>query len=223
MKLPTQILSYIFSETSLAAQSADKSDALHTIHSSTTMLTQNQLAKILRLKIKDVNPSTIYVLAVRGNQGKNRIGVFDDRAYAVYDWTLKGTWRMNTDPSSDVVGRAHLIPDVYDYRAGDHKGRAAFVQAGPVRIYRTGQGEEAGWFGINLHDAKGGRTSSLGCQTWHQGTEFYNSASTGFRDVMYRILKVSPDQVILHKEGVGRKFKYVLVTSAEVTELLRAA
>jgi hypothetical protein len=194
------------------------------------MLTQDQLAKILRLKIKEVNPSTIYVLAVRGNQGENRIGVFDDRAYVVYDWTLKGTWTMNTDPSSDVVGRAHLVPGVYDYRAGKHhindpapRGRAAFVQAGPVQVKRTGQGTETGWFGINLHDAKGGSTSSLGCQTWNQGSDFYNDEGTGFRDVMYRILGVTPELVMRHPSGIGKKFKYVLATSSEVTDLLRSS
>ena len=195
-----------------------------------TMLTQDQINKILRLKIKDLNPSTITVLAVRGNEGENRIGVFDDRAYVVYDWTLKGTWRMNTDPTSDAVGRAHLMPGVYDYRAGKHhinspapKGRAAFVQAGRVRIYRTGQGFESGWFGINLHDARGGSTSSLACQTWNQGSDFYNDDGTGFRDVLYRLLGVTPEQVMANPSGVGRKFKYVLVTSAEVTKLLALA
>jgi hypothetical protein len=194
------------------------------------MLTQDQINKLLRLKIRDLDPSTITVLAVRGNEGENRIGVFDDRAYVVYDWTLKGTWRMNTDPSSDAVGRAHLISGVYDYRAGKHhinspapKGRAAFVQAGRVRIYRTGHGFESGWFGINLHDARGGSTSSLACQTWNQGSDFYNDDGTGFRDVLYRLLGVTPEQVMANPSGVGRKFKYVLVTSAEVTKMLRLA
>jgi hypothetical protein len=194
------------------------------------MLTQDQLTKIIRLKINDLNPSTITVLTVRGNEGANRIGVFDDRAYAVHDWTLKGTWRMNSDPSTNVVGRAHLVPGVYDYRAGKHhinhpapRGRAAFVQAGRVRVKRTGQGVESGWFGINLHDAKGGSTSSLGCQTWNQGSDFYNDEGTGFRDVMYRLLGVTPVEVMAHPSGVGRKFKYILVTSPEITELLRSA
>ncbi len=195
-----------------------------------TMLTQDQINKILRLKIKNLDPSTITVLAVRGNEGQNRIGVFDDRAYVVYDWTLKGTWRMNTDPTSEAVGRAHLMPGVYDYRAGKHhinspapKGRAAFVQAGRVRIYRTGHGFESGWFGINLHDARGGSTSSLACQTWNQGSDFYNDDGTGFRDVLYRLLGVTPEQVMANPSGVGRKFKYVLVASAEVTKMLRLA
>jgi hypothetical protein len=194
------------------------------------MLTQEQLNDILKLKIKQLDPSTIYVLAVRGNEGTNRLGVFDDRAYVIHDSTLKGTWRMNTDPSSDHPGRAHLLPGVYDYRAGKHhmqnsapKGRAAFIQAGPVKIHRTGQGDETGWFGINLHDALGGTTSSLACQTWNQGLDFYNQARTGFRDVLYRILGVTPAQVMAQPTGIGRKFKYILVTSSEVADLLRNA
>lgn len=194
------------------------------------MLTQDQLAKILRSKIRNFDTKTTYVLAVRGNEGANRIGVFDDRAYVVYDWTLKGTWRMNTDPTTDQVGRASLLPGVYQYRAGKHhindpapRGRAAFVQAGPVRIHRTGKGDEFGWFGINLHDAKGGTTSSLACQTWRQGDDFYNEEGTGFRDVMYRILRVTPEQVMAHPSGFGRKFTYILVTSAEADHILRSA
>lgn len=194
---------------------------------SASMLNQDQLGNLLRAKIGDVKPDVIYVLAIRGNEGPNRIGVFDDRAYVVFDWTLKGTWKMNTDPSSDQTGRAHLLPGVYDYQAGKHhinnpapKGRPAFIQAGKVNIHRTNQGDESGWYGINLHDAKGGTTSSLGCQTWNQGSDFYNDEGTGFRDVMYRILGITPAMVMAHPSGIGKKFKYILMTADEVTKIL---
>jgi hypothetical protein len=193
-------------------------------------LTADQCNKIIALKVKTVDPSTVYVLAVRGSDGKNDIGVFDDRAYVIYDHTLKGQWSMNTDPSSDVTGRAHLLPGVYTYRAGKHhinepapKGRPAFVQADQVHIHRTNQGDEWGWYGINLHDALGGTTSSLGCQTWKQydGTEdFHNANGTGFRDVMYRILKVTPEDVMNQPTGCGPKFKYILVTGDDANKLL---
>ena len=103
------------------------------------------------------------------------------------------------------------------------KGGRRLFKAGRVRIYRTGHGFESGWFGINLHDARGGSTSSLACQTWNQGSDFYNDDGTGFRDVLYQRLGVTPEQVMANPSGVGRKFKYVLVTSAEVTKLLALA
>lgn len=172
--------------------------------------------------MKDVPTDRVVVLAIRGNDGSNDLGVFDDRAYVVYDHTLKGTWQMNTDPSSNVTGRANLKPGIWKYRAGDHKGRAAFVQAEEVTVHRHNQGDDTGAFAINLHDAKGG-TSSLGCQTWRKTPDWSNKGGTGFRDVVYRILKLTPKEAIGHKApGVGRWFYYILVTLAEAEALLKS-
>ncbi len=183
-------------------------------------LTIDQLNKIIALKVKNFSPSKVYVVAVRGSDGHDDLGVFDDRSYIVYDHTLKGIWKMNTNPSSQAPGRATLKPDVYHYRAGDHKGRAAFVQAGPVTIHRFGGTDESGWFGINLHDAKtnSGGTSSLGCQTWTM--EDFWSNNLGFADVMYRILKVTKSQAIGHKDGIGPEFDYILITGDEANKLV---
>jgi hypothetical protein len=194
-----------------------------------TMLNADQLRKIIYAKCPKVGLSTICVVAVRGSDGHNDLGVFDDRCYVMYDGALKGTWAMNTDPSSDVTGRAHLLPGVYTYQAGKHHinqapplGRPAFIQAGEVNIHRTNQGDEHGFFGINLHDATGGTTSSLGCQTFKQyggESDFYNDQGTGFRDVMYRILNVNPSMVMKHPEGVGNTFKYILIDATEANNL----
>jgi len=46
------------------------------------MLTQDQLNKIIARKLKDVPTDRVIVLAIRGNDGSNDLGVFDDRAYS---------------------------------------------------------------------------------------------------------------------------------------------
>jgi len=73
------------------------------------MLTQDQCNKILAKKLGTVPTDRVLVLAIRGNDGHNDLGVFDDRAYVVYDHTIKGVWDMNTDPSSNVTGRANRL------------------------------------------------------------------------------------------------------------------
>ena len=191
------------------------------------MLTIDNILKVMDEKIEQVNPSKIYVLAIRGNEGPNKIGVFDDRAYVVYDSTLKGTWKMNTDPSSQIPGRATLVPNVIDMIAKKHHindapplGRAAFGQAEAVTVDRYHVGLDKGWFGINIHDALNGTTSSAGCQTF-EPKNWATKAEDGFRDVMYRLLKITPAQVMAHPSGFGDTFKYILATATEVNGILR--
>lgn len=195
------------------------------------MYNQDQVNKIIDCELKKKGiareDNRIYVLAIRGNSGTNQIGVFDDRAYLSYDHTIKGEWNMNTDPSVENPGMANLCPGVWRYQAGKHHidqdpplGRAAFIQAGVVTVNRENQGEDTGFFGINLHDAMSGTTSSEGCQTFQQYggvAMFYNSKGTGFRDVAYRILGVTPDQVMANPHGCGDFLYYILVdlTTAE--------
>lgn len=200
------------------------------------MYNQDQVNKIIdcELSKKGIGreDSRIYVLAIRGNSGTNEIGVFDDRAYMSYDHTIKGVWDMNTDPSIEADGEANLCLGVWKYHAGKHHidqdpplGRPAFIQAGEVTVDRHGEGSDTGWFGINLHDALGGTTSSAGCQTFQQYggvTNFYNGNGTGFRDVGYRILGVTPDQVMANPNGVGDFLYYILVDLTTSEDDLRS-
>lgn len=116
------------------------------------------------------------LLAVRGyfrdsmgEKGKNDRGIYDDAMFLVSP-NAYVTWNANTDPSVTRPGIAVLKPGRWLYKKGKHKindpnGYAAFVQAAPVTVVRDHQGDDTGWFGMNIH--KGGRntTSSLGCQT----------------------------------------------------------
>lgn len=101
----------------------------------------------------------------------NNIDVYDDALFLISDHGYF-SFNANVDPSIRRSGIAKLKPGVWQYRIGTHniskpKSRQyeALVQAAPVTVIREGQGEDTGWFGINIH--RGGRntTSSLGCVT----------------------------------------------------------
>lgn len=115
-----------------------------------------------------------YYLNSMGARGKNDYGIYDDALILVTS-NVHAAFNANTDPSrlgfNAKAGKpmAVLKPGVYRYKLGKHgvnRGNpyTALVQAAPVTVLR-GDGEEAGWFGINIH--RGGRTttSSEGCQT----------------------------------------------------------
>ncbi|NBW16802.1 MAG: hypothetical protein EBR82_53380 [Caulobacteraceae bacterium] len=111
-----------------------------------------------------------------GAKGKNDTGTFDD-AIILVSPNVHACYNANVDPSrlgwNAKAGKpmAQLKPGVYRYKLGRHginRGNPypALVQAGPVTVLR-GDGEETGWFGINIHAAgtNPNRTSSEGCQT----------------------------------------------------------
>ena len=190
------------------------------------MLNQNQVNKVLGKKVPNLSPSRVAVLAIRGNDGHNDLGVFDDRCYVVYDHALKGSWLMNTDPSNQKPGRATLKTGVWRMIAKKHhiaspppKGRPAFGQAQAVTVHRHDRGDDTGWFGINIHDSLGGTTSSEGCQTF-LAEDWHREDGSGFRDVMYRLLKVTPEGVMAHPDGFGPEFLYILIDAVEVAHIL---
>jgi lysozyme len=127
--------------------------------------------------IKDVDAPVI-ILGVRGyykklgeDPDRNEINIYDD---ALFVWSKNGymTFNGNTDPSISRPKVAKLKPGVWQYRLGIHniskeKSRQypALIQAAPVTVSRQGEGDDTGWFGVNIH--RGGRTTtaSLGCVT----------------------------------------------------------
>lgn len=140
-----------------------------------------------RLSLAD-NP--VVALGLRGalDQGRpNRIGGFDD-LLVVYTDKLCEAFTGNTDPSSEIAGRANLVTGISWFRPGFHhpgtpKQYPAFVQDGPITVSRwqtddvqAGTTDERGtclggglWrgdFAIHIHDAMGvNTTGSEGCQT----------------------------------------------------------
>lgn len=135
--------------------------------------TKNEVEKL----VKPLD-APVALLAVRGYYKKkgprpklNDINIYDD---GLFVWSMNGcySFNANTDPSVTRPGVATLKPGVWQYRLGTHnisKAKKfqypALVQAAPVTVIRQGEGEDTGWFGVNIH--RGGRTttSSLGCVT----------------------------------------------------------
>jgi len=119
-----------------------------------------------------------YYRDTMGAKGKNDVGIYDD-ALIVVTPNAHVAFNANVDPSrlgfNARAGKpmAQLKPGVWRYKIGQHginRGNPykALVQAAPVTVLR-GDGEETGWFGINIH--RGGRnsTSSEGCTTLPPG------------------------------------------------------
>lgn len=132
----------------------------------------------------------VIVLGLRGGlaSSENKIGGFDD-ALVVLTPSLCEAFTGNTDPSTEIVGRANLITGISWFKPGFHhpgtpKQYPAFVQDGPITVTRwktedvqagttdptmgrcLGAGLWRGDFAIHVHDAMGvNTTGSEGCQT----------------------------------------------------------
>ena len=115
-----------------------------------------------------------YYRDTMGAKGKNDVGIYDD-ALIVVSPNVHAAFNANVDPSrlgfNAKAGKpmAQLKPGVWRYKIGQHginRGNPykALVQAAPVTVLR-GDGEETGYFGINIHRGGNTTTSSEGCQT----------------------------------------------------------
>lgn len=123
----------------------------------------------------------------------NRLGAHND-VIIVFGHTLAGdvvarTFPASVDPGERYTvkplhpakGCAHLKDGQWPYKKGMHRGYPAFNQAGPVTVWRdrdrdaahdTGEIEETGWYGINIHASSRKQESdpaSAGCQVIEGG------------------------------------------------------
>jgi lysozyme len=167
--------------------------------------------------------NTVVVLAIRGYyensmgaKGANDRGIYDD---ALFIQDLKGNvtnWNGNTDPSIFRKRIATLVPGVWKFETGLHgisrpNPYPAFRQGERFTVYRDEVGQDAGFFGINLHRGGYGTTSSEGCQTVPP------AQWDAFRDTLYAALGTNTAQV---KAGAKKVFKYALLTIKEAEQLL---
>lgn len=189
------------------------------------MYSNAQVNKIISAKVPERKSDVVYVLGIRGNDGKNDRNVYDDRFYVSFDFAIKDVFDGNTDPSAWRTGIATLMPGVWTFIAGKHhvespppKGYAAFRQFGTFTVTRDGQGKDTGDdFAINFHRGGVNGTSSLGCQTVKPDQWLR------FRDLIYRLLKTSEKEVMANRYGVkGKIFVYILVTLQEAEQTLKA-
>lgn len=126
--------------------------------------------------LRDVK-SPVTLVGVRGYYSEtfapsgNNINVYDDAMFLI---SANGyySFNANTDPSIYKPHVARLKAGVWQYKLGIHnlskaKSRQypALVQAAPVTVSRVKEGEDTGFFGINIHKGSNSTTSSLGCQT----------------------------------------------------------
>lgn len=132
-----------------------------------------------------------YYLDSMGVPGQNDRNMYDDAVAVLEIKDMRVvkmyTFNFNVDPSERRNGMAFILPDVYKYQKGKHRGQYwALRQASPVRLDRDGAGGlVSGYFGINIH--KGGLTNtwSLGCQTvpqtqWDEFKELVYSLMTKY-------------------------------------------
>jgi len=168
------------------------------------------------------DPKYDYDLNIFGIRNKNgKTNSFDDLMGCIYLWDGEWRshyWRATVDPGlywlenpMNVKGTAVLCPGQYRgaYEIGEHKGKAALVQVGPVKVWRDpnrdksidtwGEPDE-GFFGINIHRA--GKSSKLvnrwsaGCQVFANTSDFESfmencdlqTKLTGFKTFSYTLL-----------------------------------
>lgn len=121
----------------------------------------------------------IVIVGVRGyykklmGGGKNSRGLYDDAIFIVAPECYL-SFNANCDPGAHRKGIATLRAGLWRYKLGIHglsKPKilqyTALVQAEKVTVDRDGEGEEYGFFGINIHKGGINTVSSLGCQTIH--------------------------------------------------------
>jgi hypothetical protein len=112
-----------------------------------------------------------YYLDSMGEPGKNDRGEYDDAIFLVRrdeagKVELVFRYNANTDPSKGRKGMANLEPGSWLYHVGLHRGQyTALRQKAPVTVKRDEEGNDTGWFGINIHKGGWKSTSSEGCQT----------------------------------------------------------
>jgi lysozyme len=170
---------------------------------------------------------TVALLGIRGYyqdsmgaQGKNDRGLYDDAAWICSDSRCH-PFNFNTDPSAWRTGIATLKANhKYTFIPGKHKiesptGYAAFRQHGAFTVTRDNQGDDTGYFGINLHRGGEESTSSLGCQTvpprqWRE-----------FRDLLFALTGTNEREVLSNPSGVkGKEFVYILVDVKRAEEII---
>lgn len=157
----------------------------------------------------------VIALGIRGGlskTGKNTVGGFDDLLGILTGELCEG-FTGNTDPSTEVLGRANLIVGVHWFKPGFHhpdtpKQYPAFVQDGPITVKRfqteavpvgtndsrgecLGGGLWTGEFAIHLHDSMGENTTgSEGCITLikHEWPPFHTL-------LFDELVKTAPEEV----------------------------
>lgn len=125
------------------------------------------MAQLVANKVKD----KVCLLGVRGFWAKNQRMIYDDAIFLIAPGFF-ASFNANCDPGAFRKGIANLKTGLWRYKIGTHglskppeQRYLALVQAEKVTVIRDQQGEDTGFFGINIHRGGKNTVSSLGCQT----------------------------------------------------------
>lgn len=127
-----------------------------------------------KFKVKD----KVCIVGVRGyykdtmgEKGINDRSIYDDAIFIVAPECYV-SFNANCDPGAHKKGIATLKAGLWRYKLGIHglsKPKilqyTALVQAEKVTVDRDDEGQDYGFFGINIHKGGMNSVSSLGCQT----------------------------------------------------------
>lgn len=115
----------------------------------------------------------VCLIGFRGffNPGSNKRQIYDDAIFILGGNCFVG-YNANSDAGAFRKHIANLKEGVWKYQLGIHglsKPKKlqyqALVQAGSVTVHRDQEGDDSGYFGINIHRGGSNTVSSLGCQT----------------------------------------------------------
>ena len=176
------------------------------------------------MKIFTHGEFNLNIFGIRMHPGK--VNEFDDLLGVAYremgSWVVR-YWPITTDPGlywlenpMNVDGTAILVPGQYRgaWTLGRHRGRYdALVQRKPVKVYRDRDGDgfintdadsiQKGMFGINIHRAKQGASSSA-VNKWSAGCQVFARAAD-FDEFMFLVGQSAP--------LYGSTFTYTLLES----------
>lgn len=156
-----------------------------------------------------------YRLDSMGKPGENDRGQYDDAHFIVTPDFL-GRFNGNTDPSrfrkgagtGAGKGMGVLVPGVWIFGAGTHRGQLAFRQCVPFTLRRDGNPPylDTGYFGINWHVGGDAHTHSAGCQT-NPPREY-----SVLRPLLYKLLDKWGNPIRKNDWGAQvRSFEYILI------------
>ena len=183
--------------------------------------TDAQIQKALRTYGVDPAAQKVSVLAVRGADGRDDYGVYDDKQYVVApSGEIRVVEEANTNPSLNATGRAELLTEtLYPFVPGKHpishpeRIHYAFRQPQGVRfrLHRINEGYDTGEFAIDWHRGGINGTSSEGCQT--NPPAIFDA----IRKWIYSLLGVT--EAMVDRDPLGEhlaRFNYLILTPRQI-------
>lgn len=140
---------------------------------STPKATIEEISKLVSLPAGGVSLVGVrgYYKDSMGVPGRNDRGIYDDGMFICSPDAFV-SFNCNTDAQSYKPHIANLKPGVWTYKLGIHglskpasQRYKALVQGDEVTVVRDEEGDDTGYFGINIHRGGLNSVSSLGCQT----------------------------------------------------------